>query len=151
MIDRPQWYTEGNLARNWERRLKPSQPYTPPTKRVWRWKSRASTYGWIIGLWTVGLIATVMAIQVVSMGYKVDALQTQYTNQLRQQAALQSQVVNLTTPTTLTQKAQTLHVAVTVPEVGGSGLSPVAVSQSNSLLDRVMTMVTKLRTTLVGK
>lgn len=151
MIDRPEWYNEGSLARNWERRLKPSRPYTPRTKRIWRWKSRASTYGWIVGLWVVGLAATFMAIQVVSMGYRVDALQTRYTNELRQQEALRSQLVGLTTPTALTQQAKTLHVAVTVPETHGAGLRLAASHATNSWIDRAMAAVRKLRAALVGK
>ncbi len=114
MVERSQWkmVNEGNLARTWERRLKPREA-PRPRRRLAPW---ARTAIWLGFLWIGGVVATWLAIEVVMTGYQVDALNNQYTALVRQNQSLKVTVAELTSAATLQKDASKLKVQLVVPK-----------------------------------
>ncbi|POB09351.1 hypothetical protein [Sulfobacillus sp. hq2] len=114
MIDRDPWnqYNEGNLARQWEKKLRPRKQPKPKVQR----KPWVRTVLWISALWGAGMIASILAIHVMVMGYQVDRLESQYTQLHRQQQVLSLTVTDLTSPRALAADASRLHLTMVVPK-----------------------------------
>ncbi|MBX5467650.1 MAG: hypothetical protein K6U14_09210 [Firmicutes bacterium] len=150
MIDRPNWWAEGALARDWERKLKPVLPR--PVKKVRRWSPFARSVYTVIGLWAAGMVATLLAVQVVVMSYRVDALQSHYTALVRQEEQLQQRAAAMAAPTTVVADAQKLHVTLAeappaLPKVTGQ----TSTVSSADWLQRLDTLVAGLRRALIGR
>lgn len=115
MVDSSEWkiVNEGNLARTWERRLKPRIKARPRR----RWAPWAVGTAWIVSMWLVAVLATMLAVHVVIMGYQVDALQSQLTSASRSNQNLKMQVASLSSASHLSQEAVRLKVQFMVPSV----------------------------------
>ncbi|MDA8194816.1 MAG: hypothetical protein M0Z53_12585 [Thermaerobacter sp.] len=113
MVDTREWkmVNEGNLARTWERRLKPRNK-PRPRRQLAPWVGGTA---WIAGLWVAGVAATWLAIHVVLMGYQVDALQSQLTAATRQNQNLKATVATMTSATVLRSDALRLKVQMVTP------------------------------------
>jgi anti-sigma factor RsiW len=150
MIDRPNWWMEGALARDWERRLKPVPPR--PVRKVRRWSAVARSVYTVAGVWIAGLIATLLAVQVVAMSYRVDAMQAHYNALVRQEQQLQQQAAELAAPTTMVQDANTYHVTLQMaPPAPVAVQSSVAGSGEPAFLAKVLQIVSGLRRALIGQ
>lgn len=102
---------EGNLARNWEERLKPrTEPHVRRKKRVLApW---ARTVLWIGSIWSGALVASFLAIHVMMMSYHYDQLNQQYANLARKNQTLAAALAQKTSAQSLAQDAAKLHVSV---------------------------------------
>ncbi len=121
MIDREPWnnINEGTLARTWEKRLRPRPQSVPqPNPRKWR-----KTVLWISSLWAAGMLASVLAIHVMVMGYQVDNLQAQVSQLTRQEQTLSLTVTTLSSPRTLAADAQRMHLTMVTPKVSAPTVS----------------------------
>jgi hypothetical protein len=120
MIDREPWnnINEGTLARTWEKRLRPKTA-PRPNPRTWR-----KTVLWISSLWVAGMVASVLAVHVMVMGYQVDNLQTQFSQLTREQQTLSLTVTTLSSPRSLAQDAQHMHLTMVTPKVIASNRVP---------------------------
>ncbi len=117
MIDRDprNQYNEGNLARTWEKKLRPKiQPSPKRRPKLW-----TKTVLWISALWGAGMMASILAIHVMVMGYQVDQLQTQYTQLHRQQQVLSLTVTTLSSPRALAADASRMHLTMVTPQTAG--------------------------------
>jgi hypothetical protein len=76
----------------------------------------AKTVYWIATLWIAALIATFAAVYVMQMGYRIDALQSQYTGLVRQNEELKAEVAVLSSPTNLERDALRLKVTLHAPK-----------------------------------
>lgn len=115
MVERTDWraVNEGNLARTWERRLKPKEE----PKRVRRVRPWLKTVVWFSALWVGGVGAVALAEHVMVMGYKVDALSSQANALQRQNQALNSSVATMTSASAMASDATRLHVQLVNPSV----------------------------------
>ena len=141
-------YKEGNLARTWEKKLRPKM--TPRPRR--KFNGLAQTVFWIMGVWAVGLGASLLAVHVLVMGYQVDALSSQYTALSRQNQVLAARVTQLSSPQVLAVDSQKYHVDLKVPMVhtGIQIAAPKAV-KSTPWYGRVSQWILALRQALVAK
>lgn len=114
MVEHSQWkmVDEGNLARTWERRLKPREVSRPRR----RWAPWARTVMWLGLLWVACVVATWLAIEVVLTGYRVDALNRQYTSLVRQNQTLKVKVAEMTSAAALQRDAAKYKVRLVVPK-----------------------------------
>ncbi|OLZ09808.1 hypothetical protein [Sulfobacillus thermosulfidooxidans] len=114
MIDREPYngLNEGNLARTWEKRLRYKEVVKPRRKL----KPWLHTILWIGSLWAAAMVASVLAIHVMVMGYQVDQLQNQYTQLKRQQQMLTLDVTTLSSPKALAADASKLKVTMVEPK-----------------------------------
>ncbi|MCL5971871.1 MAG: hypothetical protein M1499_04835 [Firmicutes bacterium] len=141
-------YKEGNLARTWEKKLRPK--VTPRPRR--KFNGLAQTVFWIMGVWAVGLGASLLAIHVLVMGYQVDALSAQYTVLTRQNQVLAAKVTQLSSPQMLAADSQKYHVDLKVPTVRtGFHIAGPAVVESTPWYGRVSQWILALRQALVAK
>lgn len=154
MVDGTEWKMarEGNLARTWERRLRVRRPF-PARVRVWRWARWSRTLGWVGMLWGAAVIATVLAVQVMVMSYRVDQLQTQYGQLNRQQQALSLQLAQMSSPYALMRAASRFHVALEAPKSATAVASPPAGKRSRPMGWAVVvtTWIDRMRSALVGR
>lgn len=115
MLDREEWQgvSEGNLARTWEKKLRPREYQTVQVKR--RWASWSKTLLLIGSLWVGGMMATFLAVQVMVMGYQVDALNQSLTQAQRHESALNLQYNQLVSPQNLMTSAARYHMTLRQP------------------------------------
>lgn len=117
------WSTdsEENLARSWEQRIR-------PRKRRRRVASPwLRTVAWIGGLWSVAVVASLLAIHVMMLSYQYDQMNQQYAGLTRQNQALSSTVANLTSAQSLQNDATRLKVSLVIPQA-----QPVRVSHGSA-------------------
>lgn len=113
MVERESWklVNEGNLARTWERRLKP-RPHPKPIKRIRPWVRTAI---WIGTMWLSAGMATLLAVHVMVMGYQVDALKQQYVGLTRQNQEIRLAVSERTSAAAVAQDAAKYHMTLVMP------------------------------------
>ena len=141
-------YKEGNLARTWEKKLRPKM--TPRPRR--KFNGLAHTILWIMGVWAVGMGASLLAVHVLEMGYQVDALSSQYTDLTRQNQVLAATVTQLSSPQVLAADSQKYHVALKSPMIHtGIHSAAPAVAKSTPWYGRVSQWILALRQALVAK
>jgi hypothetical protein len=114
MVEQKSWrvVNEGNLARTWERRLKP-RPHRQPQRRPARWVGWAA---WIGMVWLGAVVAAVLATAVMTQGYRVDQLDQQYTNLIRQNQSLKATVATMVSADQINQRAAQWHLQWTEPK-----------------------------------
>jgi len=117
MIEERTWRedSEGNLARTWEQRLKPRVEPRSRRRRIFiPW---AGTVVWIGAVWIGAVIASVLAIHVLTMSYQYDQMNQQYSALVRNNQSLAMSVASLTSVNALQQDAARLKVSMVVPEI----------------------------------
>lgn len=140
---------EGNLARTWEKKLRPKP--TPPKPRR-RFNKVARVVFWVSTVWGMGLLASVLAVHVLIMGYQVDALQTRYTQLHRQTEVLALSVTQLRSPQALAADSQRMHITLKSPMVVAPKVHhSVAVSSSGKWYQGVSRWIAGLRGALTGR
>lgn len=107
---------EGSLARSWEQRLKPRMNPSPKRRRrvMAPWVRPAT---WIFSLWGGALIASLLAIHVLTMSFQYNQLSQQYTALTRQNQALSAAVATKDTPQALARDAVRLKVPLVEPRI----------------------------------
>lgn len=146
-----QQMNEGNLARTWERKLR-TRP-TPPKPRR-RFNKVARVVFWVSLVWGMGIVATVLAVHVLVMGYQVDALQTRYTALHRQTEVLALSVTQLRSPEAMAADSQKMHIPLRAPMMSTPALHPVRTAKTASnrvWYHTVSEWIASLRGALTGR
>ncbi len=110
---------DGNLARTWEKRIRQVGWPAPRRQGRFRLNARAETVYWIALMWLAAVAVTWAAVYVMQLGYRIDAMATEYRHMLRQQQAMGLQISQLTAPARLQQEAARLHVVLSAPKLAG--------------------------------
>ncbi len=116
MVEERTWQVdnEGNLARAWEQRLKPkTEPHRKRRRAPASWLRPAA---WIGGLWAGAMVASFLAIHVMTMSYHYDQRNQEYSSLVRQNQSLQGTLASLTTTRALSQDAARLKVTMVAPK-----------------------------------
>lgn len=118
MVEERAWQVEneGNLARTWEQRLKPK---TEPHRQRARRRAPAGWVrpaAWIGGLWAGAVVASFLAIQVMTMSYHYDQMNQEYSSLVRQNQSLQETLASLTSVQALSGDAARLKVSMIEPK-----------------------------------
>lgn len=128
MVDENQVWrveNEGNLARTWERRLKPRvQPKVRRRRVAAPW---LGTVGWIGAIWTGAIVASALAIHVMTMSYRYDQMNQEYAALVRQDQQLGAVVASMTSAQALTRDAARLKVSVVAPDSNAAAKKLIAV------------------------
>lgn len=140
---------EGNLARTWEKKLRP-KPIPPKPRR--RFNKVARVTFWVSAVWGMGLLASVLAVHVLVMGYQVDALQARYTQMHRQTQVLALSVTQLRSPQALALDSQKMHLTLKSPMVAQT-ISPrrAAAPATGVWYQSVSQWIAGLRGALTGR
>lgn len=147
-------YDEGSLARRWEERIRVEPDVLQPGRRrkARHLKPIAGTVYWLGMLWLAALFVTFAAVHVMQMGYRIDALQTQYTGLVRQEQGLKAQVATLSSPLNLERDANRLKVSFRVPKTLSVAVRrPVRSRAAFSLTATVRRDFRSLREALTGR
>ncbi|NMP21607.1 hypothetical protein [Sulfobacillus harzensis] len=116
MVEERTWQVEneGNLARTWEQRLRPKVSPQPQRRRriAARWVRPAA---WIGALWGGAVVASFLAIQVMTMSYHYDQTNQQYAALTRQNQSLNVTLAALTSTQALSRDAARLKVTMVEP------------------------------------
>lgn len=118
MVEERAWQVENEdtLARTWEQRLKPkTEPHEQRARRraAAGWLRPAA---WIGGLWAGAVVASFLAIHVMTMSYHYDQLNQEYSSLARQNQSLQATLASITTTQALSQDAARLKVNMIAPK-----------------------------------
>ncbi len=119
-------FNEGNLARTWEKKLRYKERVKPQHKRA-PW---VRTVLWIGSLWTAAMAASLLAVHVMVMGYKVDQLQSRYTHLQREQQLLAARVASLSSPIALNHEASKMNLTIVSPQKAGNSSPTKSSSQA---------------------
>lgn len=119
---------EGNLARTWEKKLRPKPPSPKPRRQF---NKVARVVFWVSLVWGMGIAATMLAVHVMVMGYQVDALQTRYAALHRQTEVLALSVTQLRSPSALALDSQKMHIPLRAPLVSSRAFHHVATASTS--------------------